>query len=72
MHCSLAMTCTELAAAFQYLAQKGLDPGTGEQLLTPSLTKRTNWSPGLDPSGNSLAGTLALELLTTKTGMSIF
>ena len=114
-HCGLAMSCVELAAAFQYLAQGGRNPASGERLLTPSLTKRTNalllacgvydaagdfayrvglpgksgvgggiiavmpgewsvavWSPGLDPSGNSLAGTLALELLTTKTGVSIF
>lgn len=114
-HCSLAMSCAELAAALQYLAQGGESPATGQRLLTPSLTKRTNallltcgvydaagdfayrvglpgksgvgggivavmpgrwtvavWSPGLDPSGNSLVGTLALELLTTKTGVSIF
>jgi glutaminase len=30
------------------------------------------WSPELSPSGNSLVGTLALELFTTKTGMSVF
>lgn len=41
-HCSLAMTCAELAAAFQYLARGGSNPASGEALLTPSLTKRTN------------------------------
>ncbi len=114
-HCSLAMTCSQLAAAFQFLAQGGKSPCDDRQLLTPSLAKRTNallltcgvydsagdfayrvglpgksgvgggivavlperwcvavWSPGLDPSGNSLAGTRALELLTTRTGESIF
>jgi glutaminase len=30
------------------------------------------WSPGLDANGNSLAGALALERLTTLTGRSIF
>ena len=30
------------------------------------------WSPGLGPRGNSVAGTMALELLTTYTGRSIF
>ncbi|ONY20737.1 hypothetical protein A8F23_25860, partial [Burkholderia cenocepacia] len=30
------------------------------------------WAPGLDANGNSLAGTLALEWLTTYTGRSIF
>jgi len=29
-------------------------------------------SSGLNLNGNSLAGTLALELFTTKTGLSIF
>jgi len=114
-HCSLAMSCSDLAAATQYLAHGGENPASGQRLLTPSLTKRTNallltcgvydaagdfayrvglpgksgvgggivavlphrwtvavWSPGLDPSGNSLAGALALELLTTKTGLSVF
>ncbi len=114
-HCSLSMTCSELTAAFQFLAQGGVTPRGGRRLLTASLTKRTNallltcgvydaagdfayrvglpgksgvgggivavlpgqwtvavWSPGLDPSGNSLVGSLALELLTTRTEMSIF
>jgi glutaminase len=30
------------------------------------------WSPGLDVSGNSLAGLQALEWLTTLSGRSIF
>lgn len=30
------------------------------------------WSPALDHFGNSLAGTTALELLTDKTGLSVF
>jgi glutaminase len=30
------------------------------------------WSPGLDPTGNSLAGTYALERFTTLTARSIF
>ena len=113
--CSLAMTCLDLAKAFQYLAHGGVNPLTGERLMTASQTKRTNalmltcgvydaagdfayrvglpgksgvgggiaavmpghwcvavWSPGLNAHGNSLAGTQALELFTTKTGISIF
>ena len=112
---AIAMSCLELAQAFQYLAESGCNPNTGERLMTASQTKRTNalmltcgvydaagdfayrvglpaksgvgggivavmpgkwtvavWSPGLDDHGNSLAGTAALELLTTKTGTSIF
>lgn len=30
------------------------------------------WSPGLNATGNSLVGTKALELLTTKTAISVF
>lgn len=30
------------------------------------------WSPGLNGKGNSESGMLLLELLTTKTGTSIF
>ncbi|HET6655035.1 MAG TPA: glutaminase, partial [Gammaproteobacteria bacterium] len=30
------------------------------------------WSPELAKSGNSLAGTRALELFTTRTGLSVF
>ena len=114
-YCSLEMSCSDLVRAFQYLAQGGRSPLTGEAILTPSLTKRTNalmltagvyadtgdfayrvglpaksgvgggivavmprkwcaavWSPGLNRVGNSLAGSLALELLTTKTGSSVF
>lgn len=113
--CALAMSCTELTQACQFLAQGGRNPADGTRLLTPSLTKRTNallltcgvydaagdfayrvglpaksgvgggivavmpgrwvaavWSPPLDASGNSADGVQALELLTTKTGESIF
>ncbi len=113
--CSLVMNCLDLAKAFQYLAHGGVNPLTGQRLMTPSQTKRTNalmltcgvydaagdfayrvglpgksgvgggiaavmpghwcvavWSPGLNAQGNSLAGTQALELFTTKTGISIF
>lgn len=112
---SLAMSCLELARAFQYLADGGCNPNTGIRLMTTSQAKRINalmltcgvydaagdfayrvglpaksgvgggivavmpgkwsvavWAPGLDDYGNSLAGTAALELLTTKTGTSIF
>lgn len=114
-HCSLAMSCRELARAFLYLANGGISPQTGQEIAGRRQTKRINslmltcglydavgdfayrvgipaksgvgggivgviprvlsvcvWSPGLDPSGNSLGGGLALELLTTKTGISIF
>ncbi|MBP7676811.1 MAG: glutaminase [Thermoanaerobaculia bacterium] len=112
--CSIAMSCSELASAFQYLATGGL-AADGEEVATARQVKRVNavmltcgvydeagdyayrvglpaksgvgggvvavmpgrfvtavWSPCLSEKGNSLAGTMALELLTTKTALSVF
>ncbi len=114
-HCSIAMSCSELAEAFLFLVCGGHVPGRDQPLIRANQAKYVGslmltcgtydsagdfayrvglpgksgvgggivaimpghftvavWSPGLDPSGNSLAGTKALELLTTKTGISIF
>lgn len=114
-HCSLAMSCVDVARACGFLANGGVSPLLGEQITTPLQTKYINsllltcgtydavgdfayrvglpgksgvgggiaavlpgsfsvavWSPGLNATGNSLTGTLALELLTKKTGLSIF
>jgi len=46
--------------------------GGGLVAVLPGQYVATVWSPGLGPKGNSLAGTAALELLTTKTASSIF
>ncbi|MDR3096212.1 MAG: glutaminase [Paraburkholderia sp.] len=113
--CAISMSCVELARAALFLANGGVSPANGEQVLDASSTKRLSalmltcgtydaagdfvyrvglpaksgvgggiiavlpgefavcvWSPGLDATGNSLAGTLALEWLTTRTGRSIF
>jgi len=114
-HCSVAMNCEDIARAFLFLANHGIDPISKKRYLTASQAKRINallltcgtydaagdfafrvgmpgksgvgggiaaiipgllsicvWSPGLDKYGNSLAGVKALELFTTKTGISIF
>ncbi|MDH5563755.1 MAG: glutaminase [Nitrospirota bacterium] len=114
-HCSLSMSCVDLAKGFLFFANKGHCPWTNQKVLTPSQTKRVNalmltcgtydaagdfafnvglpgksgvgggivgvipnrltvavWSPGLNEKGNSAAGQYALELFTTKTGVSIF
>ena len=114
-HCSLAMSCVDLAKGFLFLANNGLCPWTNHQVLNRSQAKRVNalmltcgtydaagdfafnvgipgksgvgggivgvipnrltvavWSPGLNEKGNSFAGQHALELFTTKTGVSIF
>lgn len=41
-HCSLSMSCVELAQAFLFLANRGVLPATGERLLTRSQAKRLN------------------------------
>jgi glutaminase len=114
-HCSLSMSCEDVARAFLFLANHGVHPISKRRYLTDSQAKRINsllltcgtydaagdfafkvgmpgksgvgggiaaiipgllsicvWSPGLDKYGNSLAGVKALELFTTKTGISIF
>lgn len=114
-HCGLMMNCRDLAKAFLFLANGGVNPLNGERILTLSQAKRLNalmqtcgfydesgefafcvglpgksgvgggivaviprmlticvWSPELNEHGNSLIGMKALELFTTKTGVSIF
>ena len=46
--------------------------GGGILAVMPGHWSVCVWSPGLNESGNSLAGTSALELFTTLTGISIF
>jgi glutaminase len=113
--CSLSMSCKELAETFMLFANQGKIMATGEQIISPSRTKRINaimqtcgfydeageftfrvglpgksgvgggivavhpnqysvavWGPKLNPKGNSAIGMTTLELLTTKTGYSIF
>lgn len=38
--CSIAMSCVDLARAFRFLANEGVNPVDGEQILTPSQAKR--------------------------------
>ena len=40
--CSLEMSCKELSESFLFLANNGVVPHTGERILSPSRTKRTN------------------------------
>ncbi len=114
-HCSLAMSCVDLARAGLFLANKGRLPWNNEEIVKPNQAKYIEslmltcgtydsvgdfayrvglpgksgvgggilavmpgefsicvWSPGLNEQGNSLAGTKALELFTTLTGISVF
>jgi glutaminase len=114
-HCSIAMSCRQLAMAGRYLAHSGRNPGTGCSMVSPERARRINalmltcghydgsgefayrvglpgksgvgggifavapgeaaiavWSPGLDPTGNSHLGRIALEKLAQRMKWSIF
>ncbi|PLZ03931.1 glutaminase [Burkholderia sp. WAC0059] len=73
---ALMLTCGTYDAAGDFVYRVGLPAksgvGGGIVAVLPGEMAVCVWSPGLDPTGNSLAGTLALEWLTTRTGRSIF
>ncbi|WP_374673133.1 glutaminase [Ideonella sp.] len=114
-HCAIRMDCVDLARAVAFLANGGVNPWTGERIVSESSAKRLSalmltcgtydaagdfayrvgipcksgvgggivghipgelgvcvWSPALEASGNSLAGSVALERFTTLTGRSLF
>ncbi len=114
-HCSLAMSCVDVARAGLFLANDGKLLWNDERIIEVNQAKYIKslmltcgtydsvgdfayrvglpgksgvgggilavmpgefsicvWSPSLDSSGNSLAGTRALELFTTLTEISIF
>lgn len=114
-HCSIAMSCRQLAMAGRYLAFSGRLPGSGIRVISAERARRINalmltcghydgsgdfafrvglpgksgvgggillvapnkasiavWSPGLDPQGNSVLGTQALEELAKAMRWSVF
>ena len=46
--------------------------GGGILAIVPGRYSLCVWSPGLDSHGNSVAGVEALDLFTTRTGLSVF
>ncbi len=62
------------AGDFAYLVGMPGKSGVGGGIasIIPNKLSIAVWSPALNKKGNSLAGIKALELFTTKTGMSIF
>jgi glutaminase len=73
---AVMLTCGVYDEAGDYAYRVGLPAksgvGGGVVAVMPGKFVATVWSPGLSERGNSLAGTMALELLTTKTALSIF
>lgn len=73
---AVMLTCGVYDEAGDYAYRIGLPAksgvGGGIVAVMPGEYVVTVWSPGLSEKGNSLAGTRALELLTTKTQSSIF
>lgn len=73
---ALMLTCGTYDAAGDFAYAVGIPAksgvGGGIVGIIPNQLSVAVWSPALNAKGNSLAGTAALELFTTKTGMSVF
>ncbi len=73
---ALMLTCGFYDEAGEFAFEVGLPGksgvGGGIVALLPDNFVVTTWAPALNPKGNSYLGMQALELLTTKSGLSIF
>lgn len=73
---AIMQTCGFYNGAGEYSYRVGLPGksgvGGGIAAICPNSYSVAVWSPRLDSKGNSVVGMQALELLTTKTSMSIF